>query len=110
MELIIDRKIWLRGEIDSFLVRESDGKKCCLGIYLESCGVKRDRLLQIQDPAYLEVELPEQARWLMAGHQNSDQAGFLMKANDDQQAGPTEREEEIRYFFRQIGITVRFIN
>ena len=110
MELIIDREIWLRGETDSYLMRESDGKKCCLGIYLESCGVDSNSLKQITDAPALPVELPEQAGWLMDGNVNSDLGAHLMSANDDGQIRPIEREREIRHFFYQVGITLRFIN
>src|SRR5688572_2085074 len=37
---------WLRGEGSdhSSLLRPIDGKQCCVGFYLEACGISRDLL------------------------------------------------------------------
>lgn len=49
--LEISRKIWLRGDdahvgklIDSCLLRERDGKMCCVGIAAHACGFTKDEL------------------------------------------------------------------
>ncbi|SRR6266478_5030960 len=46
MKLIIDRKIWLRGEGSavSYLLRRSDGKQCCVGILCEALGASKKDL------------------------------------------------------------------
>jgi len=113
MELVIDREIWLRGENDSYLLRDSDDRRCCLGIYLEACGVDKEQLSNKQDPYDFArgYKLPMQTTWLMLGdHHNSDLAGQLMGANDDRNLLEEQREEEITFLFAKVGITVRFIN
>ena len=111
-ELTIDRDIWLRGENDSYLLRQSDGRQCCLGIYLESCGLSPHWMIGKQEATLLDVELPEQAEWLIreGKHFNSEVAGELMSTNDDRNLSEENREEEIIRLFSTVCITVRFIN
>lgn len=64
-ELVIDRKIWLRAKREdakkwklgdatgSYLLREQDGKRCCLGIYLAACGVPDVLLEAVASPGGL---------------------------------------------------------
>ena len=54
-QLIIDRKKWLHGEgsARSFLLREEDGKMCCLGFYALSKGYSKEEILGKQSPAAL---------------------------------------------------------
>ncbi len=41
MEIIkVSKEVWLRGDVDSYLCRASDEKKCCLGIAAEHFGVQ----------------------------------------------------------------------
>lgn len=52
MRVVIDRKRWLRGEgtSNSFLLRASDGKMCCLGHVCKAYGKTDDELLQVCEP------------------------------------------------------------
>lgn len=95
-KLTIDRKVWLRGEGEGELLRASDGKMCCLGIYLKACGKAPRTLLGKAMPSELSKRvLPEEALWLVKPRQpeedsvggddftNSSVAGQLMGINDD---------------------------
>lgn len=133
-KLVIDRSIWLRGEgnEDSYLLRNTDNKMCCLGIYLEACGVSRERLGGIPTPselANLDVEVPKEAEWLVNKKPNptpsqrwegTPWAHRLMEENDDvlprnapkdiKKQNEHRREANIAQLFRANGVEVEFIN
>lgn len=53
-KVVVDRSKWLRGEgaLNSFLLRESDGKMCCLGFVLKQAYDKTDEdLCQFKAPS-----------------------------------------------------------
>lgn len=112
--LRISRAIWLRGEPgggeDSWLLRHSDAKMCCIGIYLEVCGVPRRRLEDVGTPAFLSEtgRIPAQALWLVKDGCDSACSVKLMDYNDNSDLSETEREESIISGFGQQGITVEF--
>jgi hypothetical protein len=126
-KLKISRSIWLRGEgaNKSFLLRSSDGKKCCLGIYLSALGVPDEKFLGIANPCFVEQDiLPAEANWIICKMENgqrinSELARPLMINNDAivQENGTglkgvgseQEREELIAKGFFQAGIEVEFV-
>lgn len=112
-KLVIDRKIWLRGEgkAPSRLVRQSDGKQCCLGIYLLACGMPHASLLNAAVPIDVTREIPEEAHWLF-----SDDASSLMIYNDalireGEEVAVVEaiREKHITELFAKHRIDVTFV-
>lgn len=127
-KLIIDRKIWLHGkkQIDqtgnepfraSSLYRSLDWKMCCIGIYLNQCGVSKKILLDKPDATSLvdmDVKLPKQVAWLIQTetyteggeyHINSTDSGELMKINDR-----SANENKIKKLFAKHDVEVEFIN
>lgn len=109
-KLTIDRKIWLRGEgsVRSKLLRPEDQKRCCIGIYLESCSVPKETLLNkgtYYGIAQWGVLLPEETAWL---HSYVAQAFYT--TNDDQTLTEEEREQKLTALFAGQGIEVEFIN
>lgn len=60
MKLVIDRKIWLRGEgsFMSFLLRRADQKQCCVGILCEALGVPKKDLEGVKGCQRLVADLP----------------------------------------------------
>ena len=127
-ELIIDRKIWLRGskmidntsedfKMNSMLNRPSDKKMCCIGIYLNQCGLTKKVLLDHPDAAMVidsrGGEFPKEAMWLVnienypndVYYDNSADAGKLMSEND-----ATANENKITKMFAKHDIKVKFIN
>lgn len=125
MKLVIDRKIWLRGEGSdvSKLLRSSDQKRCCVGIYLGACGVEDVSMQDVSDANILNFRepLPEGAQWLR-NYQAKETAGDLYEANDyricpcdenlDEHLFNTEegREQRIKEVFLHHGVEVEFIN
>lgn len=129
-KLIIDRSKWLRGEGEtaSKLLRERDGKMCCLGFYLLSCGLEPDMIQGRGTPGavYKYRELyPEEHQgepvpaWTYEYHNDEDEyyntfiVRDLIRANDewvdDLIGGEKGREERITALFATQGIEVEFI-
>ena len=116
---VIDRNIWLRGDggYESYLLRSSDGKQCCLGIYLEACGISRGRLNNSCDPSCLVDEWSDVPDWMseiyagtLAKRRQAEAVNALIKANDDESLTQDELERQIACGFAKQGITVDFIN
>jgi len=110
----IKRSVWLRGERaqPSFLLRESDGKQCCIGIYLEACGIPRNDKVNKRSAtslADLGVQVP---RWLVGpigiDTAPSFAARVLMQINDETNVDLADREREVTAGFADVGITVTF--
>lgn len=141
-EFTIKRSIWDRGERfkeerkkrdrtpNPALKHHEDGKMCCLGFYLQACGVPVEALRGHPDPkAVLEadnIEFPQEAQWLvfldhpeldeheMEGQQcmsvwwdNSGTCQELMTANDDEAISDEEREAAVQRLFAKHAV-VRF--
>jgi hypothetical protein len=115
MKLTIDRNTWLRGEgsVVSRLLRKDDGKKCCLGFYMNACGVSDSEIEEVRLPSDLD-DIPNEAAWLVekSNIKNlnvpSPIAFDLMQYNDaSSQFG---REEEITKIFKEAGVEVEFVN
>ncbi len=127
-KIIIDRKIWLHGkkQIDntgdkpakaSALYRLLDKKMCCIGIYLNQCGIPKKILLD--KPDAMDVldagfKLPKQAAWLIKTdtyssekeyYNNSEDSGMLMTINDG-----TANEDKIKKLFAKHNVEIEFIN
>lgn len=122
-KLVIDRRIWLRGEPSgegipwedsSQLHRVKDGKMCCVGIYLHACGVPMDALSGIgaADSVLAENDenktYVEEACWLIPSRP-TDPASQLYATNDDDQLAGFEREQIIEEIFAQHGVDVEFV-
>jgi len=123
----IDRDRWQRGapaknglgdELRTQLLSSKTGKMCCLGFFLESCGMS---LFDIEDKASPDglsaYVIPTQASWLLernyssAGHHNSKSCGDLMCINDSEKSFRSEedRESDIRDEFLRNRVEVEFI-
>jgi hypothetical protein len=115
MKLIIDRKIWLRGEgaMKSKLLRSTDDKMCCIGIYCEALGVPKNELLdhsgsQVLDGEAIGVKLPD---WIQPPAGDSE--GDLFSAyeiNDDNGTRDYEREKDLTEIFARHDVEVEFID
>lgn len=117
---VIDRLIWLRGERNSALLRDSDCKRCCLGIYAEACGVADGLMVSTADPAELDEASKKTlcdagGDWLFGedeySHRNSKATNDLIYANDTSMlSSEPQREKNIARIFAENGVTVTFIN
>jgi hypothetical protein len=133
MDFTIKRSLWLRGEgsTKSRLLRESDGKMCCLGQYALACGLSRSQIEGCEAPISLIThsrmkpqkaedwaDAYEIADWMKLYQRNGP--GFdtamrthdLMSANDYDELGFTEAEREtsIIGYFAKIGVNVTFVD
>jgi hypothetical protein len=109
-EFTIKRSEWLRGEgpTASYLQRESDGKRCCLGFYAIACGYSEADIINIPTPWRLQSETEQQSIPSRANHTLAFHA--LMEKNDDTCTDDAEKERFIIEEFSRIGITVTFVD
>jgi hypothetical protein len=115
MKFTIDRDIWIRGVTpESALLHSPTGKMCCVGIYLQACGVPRDRLKDKPTASWIDMDLlPANARWLVTGvggDHETPAAAALYAVNDDFAVNELQREVEIVELFARQGIEVEFTN
>lgn len=109
MQLVIDRKTWLRGESNSALLRPSDQKMCCVGFYCLALGLTREQILGKPWPYKGETELPESAQWLQAHWENNPDCE-LAQINDRSGISDAQREPKIAEIFARHGVEVEFVN
>ena len=116
-KLFINPATWLHreGGAKSFLLRASDGKQCCLGIYLQdNCGVNPDVLLGVSSPDLLPDglagTLPDWLAREPIGHLNSDLVGELMDENDRVDSSEASVRKGITRLFAQADIEVEFVS
>lgn len=103
-KLVIDRRVWLRGEgaNESYLLRSRDHKMCCVGIYLEACGVPKSELPGRR--VAIEV-VPARIHWL--GLPGAEE----IYAVNDGRFEPKKREHELAALFKKYGkVLVEFVN
>jgi hypothetical protein len=113
----IDRSTWLRGERGNSLLRNSKGCCCCLGFYLEACGLPPNVLEGFGTPENVHdvVAVPAEAGWLL--HPSEESASVcdsgiclaLIDANDNSDDEP-HREKTIAELFAKQGIEVVFVS
>jgi hypothetical protein len=122
MKLIIDRKTWLRGEGNekSALLRECDGKMCCLGVFALAIGLSAERISNVESPEMVPVAGAESVAslwkkfnpvsgFIFNGGEASVVCRDLMCTNDDQSMYDVDREEKIAKLFAKGGVEVEFI-
>jgi hypothetical protein len=111
-KLVIDRAKWLRGKDDSYLLRPTDGKMCCLGFYAESCGFSLDDLSGKTYPSALvtDSQIPEAMRWLVTDeYEDTTTCMSLARINDDAGLNEPIREKRVAEEFAINGIEVEFV-
>ena len=127
MKLRINRKRWLRGGKDGRgreatpLLRDKEGRQCCLGFYARALGYKPAGLIHKRDPKDLEVlhkPDPKSLEWdglswlvedsIYYGWWNTSACTNLMKLNDAPTLDEGERERRIAEKFAEQGIEVEF--
>ena len=103
MKLVIDRSRWLHGEgaNASYLLRETDGKMCCLGFLALQCGAVEDDIRASREPSEVSIEWPERL---------SEHATCLMIENDNIEDTDNEREAGLTTIFTKMGIEVEFVD
>lgn len=122
-KLTIDRSKWLRGEGagDSYLLRERDGKMCCLGFWCLVKGLTAEQITGRTTPSQIPnvLEAAPSTKPLLesccsgdAGHfADSDLCNALTETNDAQTLTEAAREAQLTEQFRDgLGVTITFVN
>lgn len=135
-QFTIVRRRWRRGKgtqrQSSLLLHPDDNKMCCLGFYMQACGVPREKLkdkgfprgvVQITDTEglfrgidkdILSVLRKAKASWLVSMNKmkrvvnNSKMTDALVDANDNQEKSYKDIEKEVKTLFAKKGIKVKF--
>lgn len=104
MKLKINCNEWLRGEdsSDSFLLRPSDSKMCCLGFLARECGLTETEIYDRND--FSEVRCTN----LMEQIRNSQHQLFI-SINDNPTIEDEERKQELTRLFKLYNIEVEFV-
>jgi len=90
--------------MNSMLLRPSDGKQCCVGIYLSACGVPNEALEHTPNAGVIKSQ-PLVPAWLL-----SATANWLYRKNDDIHLHDSDREAGIQYLFAEAGVKVTFVD
>ena len=115
-QFTIIREMWLRGDDgDQTFLLDDMGRRCCLGFYLQACGLTDEELQDVAVPAEVKPGLPEEARWLRSvEHEGPGKQvtrdSLLMEANDGSSVPEDVREESIVELFKEQGIEVLFVD
>lgn len=121
--LVIDRSKWDRGKMfDELRLTEGadspctalrnahDGRMCCLGIYLNSCGVAKRTLDGSGLPSDLAA-VPRVAAWLLLTEEGSSTQveDLFSEINDSTEITSRARERQLTKLFKQHGVEVTFV-
>ena len=114
MKLTIKRSEWLRGEgpDDSLLLRQSDGKKCCLGFLALALDATEKYISGRASPANAPaLSWPEGfvLKDLDSRYENSGCID-LIETNDTTFLSETEREDALTKHFKKFDIDVEFVD
>lgn len=113
--LTIDRAKWLNFQVLNYsflnprLLCPKSDLMCCLGIYLEKCGVPKEKLNNKRVPSQLGTALPEQAKWLISDSDSVDSPqGLLIDANDHIVCNKTRENIITKLFAAHGNVKVKF--
>jgi hypothetical protein len=108
-EFVIRRSVWLRGEgpMNSMLLRPSDGKQCCVGIYLSACGVPNEALEHRPNATSVTTVKDLIPTWLLV---SSITVNWLYRRNDAPYLHDGDREAGIQHLFAEAGVKVTFVD
>ena len=114
-QFTIIREKWLRGDEDTSMLLDDTGCRCCLGSYLQACGLTDAQLQDRHVPADVRGGLPVEAQWLrrvipIEGARQFTQDFHLMEVNDNEALTDAEREASITKLFKEQGIEVLFVD
>lgn len=113
-ELVIDRKLWMRGGYKRFSTnllsttkKKADGEQyiCCLGFLCLAQGMKEKDISGHPGPRSIDKGNEEEGWW----HENRRFINPAMEVNDDSNISDSEREAKLIPAFQEVGITLSFI-
>ena len=101
--VIIMRKYW-----GQYLMRNDEGKKCCLGFVSEAYGVPPEKTLNKEFPCQLRHNVPKDfPDWLLTNHHHHDVA-IASGINDDMVLSLKEKEAQLKELFAKHNIRLIF--
>ena len=104
MELVINRKRWMRGTDEGLLLSSTSRRMCCVGFYARKLGMKPCEISDIPG-----LEDTKRGRDVCTWVDHND-LGKLYNVNDESTITDREREAKIRKLFKKHGVRVKFIN
>jgi hypothetical protein len=103
---VVKRSEWYRGKFGSRLLRP-DGFKCCVGFCMLALGFSEDAIRHIPTAGSIDSALADELeRKILTGAG----MGHIYAINDNPNISNEEREGFLTEAFKDIGITVTFIN
>jgi hypothetical protein len=120
-KVTIDRSKWLRGEGSeaSMLLRESDGKMCCLGQVLLALGKTKQQIAGLEAPgcsrrgeypAGMGTPLLEPAVYNPHKMVSTTATADAMEANDDMSTDDAYKERYLTPLLASMGIDITFVD
>jgi len=109
-EFTVDRATWLRGEgsAQSSLLREQDGKMCCLGFLCLAQGVQRRCLLNLPVPDMLSAASQKHLPAFLVKPKDATM-GDIMPTNDNRSQTDKKRERHLKRLFKRQGVAIKFV-
>jgi len=113
-EFTVKRSEWLRGEGPdvSYLYRNRDGLRCCLGFLGNACGVSDSQMEGAGGPGLVEDKdvWPKSLIDRAGTHGHSHDCDKIMVLNDREELSDYEREKKLTDAFTVIGIKINFVD
>lgn len=109
VKFVLDRSRWFRGDSQgSMLLRSWDWKMCCLGLFLESCGVPVEKLRNVHLPSYVNFPLPPKAKWTCSADITYPEG--IVHTNDSTTMKEEDREKRLIALFALQGVELTFVD
>ncbi len=113
----VNRKRWLRGEDaeKSYLLRESDGKSCCMGFFERKRGAKKRHILGKKSIQTVEHCSPLRSKFKpynlphMSSYDLANTITLLYQYNDSPNLSDDSREVEIIRLGKAVDIEFKFV-
>lgn len=119
MDFIVKRSEWYRGHRDgSSLLREEDGRKCCIGFVGQQCGIKDSELLgQKAVGGSSDTLTSKWPKWFFSPNaivvhhlDSSDALYHAYYVNDNSDITDVDREAKLSQLFSLNGDTISFVD
>ena len=118
LTVVVDRAKWLRGEGSntSYLLRQADGKMCCLGFVCVTAGMTPEQISGLTAPSSLvsvRRPIPPAVKRLLDHNTfftvNSAITVSMMITNDAKDMSDAEREAQLQASGLEVGIQFTFV-
>ena len=114
MDLVVKRSRWLRGEEDSYLVRGSDKKMCCLGFLGRQCRVPQKEMLDKGLPDNVDRSYRFPNTIVKTDEYGSTDCTMLcddiVHTNDTSIISDKQRERKLTQLFKKADIAITFVD